>query len=220
MGSFININGDGLQALEFIFLITLISLLPFIVVMMTSFTRYVVTLSFLRSAIGTQQTPPNMVLIGIALFFTLFTMGPTIGEIQTQAYTPYINEEITQEEFFTRAVVPMKDFMLHQTEPSSLQMYCELAGMTMPTEEEAIMELPLTVVTPAFVTSELKTAFQIGFYLYIPFLLIDIIVSSTLMSMGMIMLPPSMISTPFKLLLFITLNGWELVFSTLVQGFR
>ena len=219
MGSFININGDGLQALEFIFLITLISLLPFIVVMMTSFTRYVVTLSFLRSAIGTQQTPPNMVLIGIALFLTLFTMGPTIGEIQTQAYTPYINEEITQEEFFTRAVVPMKDFMLHQTEPSSLQMYCELAGITMPTEEEAIMELPLTVVTPAFVTSELKTAFQIGFYLYIPFLLIDIIVSSTLMSMGMIMLP-SMISTPFKLLLFITLNGWELVFSTLVQGFR
>ena len=182
--------------------------------------RYVVTLSFLRSAIGTQQTPPNMVLIGIALFLTLFTMGPTIGEIQTQAYTPYINEEITQEEFFTRAVVPMKDFMLHQTEPSSLQMYCELAGITMPTEEEAIMELPLTVVTPAFVTSELKTAFQIGFYLYIPFLLIDIIVSSTLMSMGMIMLPPSMISTPFKLLLFITLNGWELVFSTLVQGFR
>ena len=220
MGSFININGDGLQALEFIFLITLISLLPFIVVMMTSFTRYVVTLSFLRSAIGTQQTPPNMVLIGIALFLTLFTMGPTIGEIQTQAYTPYINEEITQEEFFTRAVVPMKDFMLHQTEPSSLQMYCELAGITMPTEEEAIMELPLTVVTPTFVTSELKTAFQIGFYLYIPFLLIDIIVSSTLMSMGMIMLPPSMISTPFKLLLFITLNGWELVFSTLVQGFR
>ena len=220
MGSFININGDGLQALEFIFLITLISLLPFIVVMMTSFTRYVVTLSFLRSAIGTQQTPPNMVLIGIALFLTLFTMGPTIGEIQTQAYTPYINEEITQEEFFTRAVVPMKDFMLHQTEPSSLQMYCELAGITMPTEEEAIMELPLTVVTPAFVTSELKTAFQIGFYLYIPFLLIDIIVSSTLMSMGMIMLPPSMISTPFKLLLFITLNGWELVFSTLVQCFR
>ena len=220
MGSFININGDGLQALEFIFLITLISLLPFIVVMMTSFTRYVVTLSFLRSAIGTQQTPPNMVLIGIALFLTLFTMGPTIGEIQTQAYTPYINEEITQEEFFTRAVVPMKDFMLHQTEPSSLQMYCELAGITMPTEEEAIMELPLTVVTPAFVTSELKTAFQIGFYLYIPFLLIDIIVSSTLMSMGMIILPPSMISTPFKLLLFITLNGWELVFSTLVKGFR
>ena len=203
MDSFININGDGLQALEFIFLITLVSLLPFLVVMTTSFTRYIITLSFLRNAMGTQQTPPNMVLIGIALFLTLFTMGPTIGEIQAEAYTPYINDEITQEEFFSRAAVPLKNFMLHQTELSSLQMYCDLA-----------------VVTPAFVTSELKTAFQIGFYLYIPFLLIDIIVSSTLMSMGMIMLPPSMISTPFKLLLFITLNGWELVFSTLVQGFR
>ena len=192
MGSFININGDGLQALEFIFLMTFISLLPFIVVMTTSFTRYVVTLSFLRSAIGTQQSPPNMVLIGIAMFLTLFTMGPTIEEIQTQAYTPYINEEITQEEFFTRAAVPLKDFMLHQTEPSALQLYCDMADIDVPTEEEAIMELPLTVVTPAFVTSELKVAFQIGFYLYIPFLLIDIIVSSTLMSM----------------------------FSTLVQGFH
>lgn len=220
MDSFININGDGLQALEFIFLITLVSLLPFLVVMTTSFTRYIITLSFPRNAMGTQQTPPNMVLIGIALFLTLFTMGPTIGEIQAEAYTPYINDEITQEEFFSRAAVPLKDFMLHQTELSSLQMYCDLADIEMPTEDTARLELPMTVVTPAFVTSELKTAFQIGFYLYIPFLLIDIIVSSTLMSMGMIMLPPSMISTPFKLLLFITLNGWELVFSTLVQGFR
>ena len=208
MDSFININGDGLQALEFIFLITLVSLLPFLVVMTTSFTRYIITLSFLRNAMG------------IALFLTLFTMGPTIGEIQAEAYTPYINDEITQEEFFSRAAVPLKDFMLHQTELSSLQMYCDLADIEMPTEDTARLELPMTVVTPAFVTSELKTAFQIGFYLYIPFLLIDIIVSSTLMSMGMIMLPPSMISTPFKLLLFITLNGWELVFSTLVQGFR
>ena len=173
MDSFININGDGLQALEFIFLITLVSLLPFLVVMTTSFTRYIITLSFLRNAMGTQQTPPNMVLIGIALFLTLFTMGPTIGEIQAEAYTPYINDEITQEEFFSRAAVPLKDFMLHQTELSSLQMYCDLADIEMPTEDAARLELPMTVVTPAFVTSELKTAFQIGFYLYIPFLLID-----------------------------------------------
>ena len=179
MDSFININGDGLQALEFIFLITLVSLLPFLVVMTTSFTRYIITLSFLRNAMGTQQTPPNMVLIGIALFLTLFTMGPTIGEIQAEAYTPYINDEITQEEFFSRAAVPLKDFMLHQTELSSLQMYCDLADIEMPTEDAARLELPMTVVTPAFVTSELKTAFQIGFYLYIPFLLIDIIVSTT-----------------------------------------
>ena len=126
MDSFININGDGLQALEFIFLITLVSLLPFLVVMTTSFTRYIITLSFLRNAMGTQQTPPNMVLIGIALFLTLFTMGPTIGEIQAEAYTPYINDEITQEEFFSRAAVPLKDFMLHQTELSSMQMYSDL----------------------------------------------------------------------------------------------
>lgn len=161
MDSFININGDGLQALEFIFLITLVSLLPFLVVMTTSFTRYIITLSFLRNAMGTQQTPPNMVLIGIALFLTLFTMGPTIGEIQAEAYTPYINDEITQEEFFSRAAVPLKDFMLHQTELSSLQMYCDLADIEMPTEDAARLELPMTVVTPAFVTSELKTAFQI-----------------------------------------------------------
>ena len=158
MDSFININGDGLQALEFIFLITLVSLLPFLVVMTTSFTRYIITLSFLRNAMGTQQTPPNMVLIGIALFLTLFTMGPTIGEIQAEAYTPYINDEITQEEFFSRAAVPLKDFMLHQTELSSLQMYCDLADIEMPTEDAARLELPMTVVTPAFVTSELKTS--------------------------------------------------------------
>lgn len=220
MDGLININGDSVQTLEIIFLTTLIALLPSLVVMMTSFTRYIVSLSFLRSAIGTQQTPPNMVMIGIALFLTLFTMGPVVDEIHTQAYTPYVNETITQEEFFDRAQKPLKDFMLRQTESSSLSLFCELANVDMPETEDEAMAMPLRIVTPAFMTSELKTAFQIGFYLYIPFLLIDIIVSSTLMSMGMIMLPPSMISTPFKLLLFITLNGWELVFSTLVKGFH
>lgn len=220
MEGLININGDSMQALEFIFLTSLLALLPSLVVMTTSFTRYVVSLSFLRSALGTQQTPPNMVLVGIAIFLTLFTMGPVIEEINTEAYTPYVNEEITQEEFFDRAAVPLKEFMLEQTEPSALELYCDLADETVPETEEELVNLPMRVVTPAFMTSELKKAFQIGFYLYIPFLLIDIVVSSTLMSMGMIMLPPSMISTPFKLLLFITLNGWELVFSTLVQGFR
>lgn len=220
MDGLININGDSVQTLEVIFLTTLLMLLPSIVVMMTSFTRYIITLSFLRNALGTQQTPPNMVLIGIALFLTLFTMGPVIEQIQTEAYTPYVNEEITQEEFFTRAQVPLKRFMTRQTEPSALKMFCDLAEVDNPATEEAAQALPLRVVVPAFMTSELKQAFIIGFYLYIPFLLIDIIVSSTLMSMGMIMLPPSMISTPFKLLLFITLNGWELVFTTLIRGFR
>lgn len=216
--SLVNINGDSVQTLEIIFLVALLTLLPSIVVMMTSFTRYIVSLSFLRTALGTQQTPPNMVLVGIALFLTLFTMSPVVDQIQTQAYTPYVNEQITQEEFFNRAKVPLKQFMLRQTEASSLRMYCEIAGVETPNDDAGAEALPMRVITPAFMTSELKSAFQIGFYLYIPFLLIDVIVSSTLMSMGMMMLPPAMISTPFKILLFISMNGWELVFSTLVRG--
>jgi len=222
LDGFININGDGISAIEFIFLTALLTLLPSLVVMTTSFTRYVISLSFLRNALGTQQTPPNMVLVGIALFLSLFTMGPTIDEINQQAYAPYVNGEIEQAEFFSRASVPLKDFMLHQTDNSALELFCEMSNTEIPEGEIDVLaeELPMRVVTPAFITSELKKAFQIGFYLYIPFLLIDIIVSSTLMSMGMIMLPPAMISTPFKLLLFITINGWELLFSTLVQGVR
>lgn len=220
MNGLININGDSVQTLEVIFLTTLITLLPSLVVMMTSFTRYIIVFSFARSAIGTQQTPPNMVLVGMALLLTLFTMGPVIDEIRTDAYTPYTQEQITQEQFFDRAGVPLKRFMLRQTENSSLKMYCELAKVETPKDEAGVMALPMRIVVSSFMTSELKRAFEIGFYLYIPFLLIDIVVSSTLMSMGMIMLPPSMISTPFKLLLFITLGGWELLFSTLVKGFR
>ncbi|WP_322198961.1 flagellar type III secretion system pore protein FliP [Acutalibacter intestini] len=216
----ININGDSVQALEIILLTTLIALLPSLVIMCTSFTRYIITLSFLRNAMGTQQTPPNMVLVGIALFMTLFTMSPVIDQISAEAYTPYTEEQITQEEFFDRAQTPLKEFMLRNTEPSALGMFCDMAGQETPTSEEASIQLPLRVITPAFITTELKRAFEIGFYLYIPFLLIDIIVASTLMSMGMVMLPPSMISTPFKLLLFVSINGWELVFSTLVQTFH
>lgn len=220
MDGLININGDSVQTLEIIYLLTILTLLPSLVIMMTSFTRYIISLSFLRNALGTQQTPPNMVLIGIALFLTLFTMGPVISQINTEAYTPYKNGEITQDEFFELAQDPLKDFMLRQTETSSLQLFCNLSEQEYPETDEAAMELPLTTIVPAFMTSELGRAFMIGLLLYIPFLLIDIIVSSTLMSMGMIMLPPSMISTPFKLLLFITLNGWELLFSTLIQTFN
>jgi flagellar biosynthetic protein FliP len=217
--SFVNINGDSVQTLEIIFLMTLISLLPSLVVMMTSFTRYVISLSFLRSAMGTQQTPPNLVLIGIALFLTLYTMSPVLDQVKTEAYEPYENEEITQEEFVERAVVPFKEFMLRNTEESTLDLYCELAHIDKPNgDEDAAMALSLRVIVPAFMTCELKTAFIIGFLLYIPFMLIDIVVSSTLMSMGMIMLPPSMISAPFKLLLFISVNGWETLFSSLVQS--
>lgn len=212
----INVNGDQVQTLEILLLTTLVTLLPSIVVMMTSFTRIIISLSFLRTAMGTQNTPPNNVLVGISLFLTLFIMSPVITQIQQTAYEPYVAQQISQEEALNRAKVPLKQFMLEQTETSSLEMYLDLSGAEM-TEDPS--QLPLRVIVPAFMTSELKRAFEIGFFLYIPFLLIDVIVSATLMSMGMIMLPPATISMPFKLLLFITVDGWQLLFSTLARGF-
>jgi len=216
----INVNGGNVQALQILFLTTAIALLPSLLIMMTSFTRYIITFSFLRSAMGTQQTPPNIVLIGIALFLTFFTMSSVLGTIKTEAYDPFIKEEITQEEFLQKAQVPLKDFMLRQTETKTVNMFCDLGKVDHPADGDAAMDLPLHIIVPAFMTSELTRAFEIGFLLYLPFMLIDIVVSSALMSMGMIMLPPAMISTPLKLLLFIVLNGWDLLFSTLVQGFR
>ena len=217
----LQINGDSVQTLEIIYLMTLLTLLPSAVILMTSFTRYVVSLSFLRNAMGTQQVPPNMVLVGLALVLTLFTMGPVVREISATAYQPYVNEEIQQAEFFERAQRPLKNFMVQNTESSSIRMFCEMdTTVELPDSLETARELPLRILVPAFATSELKRAFEIGLYLYIPFLLLDVIVSTVLMSMGMIMLPPSMISTPFKLLLFVSIDGWELVFATLVRGFQ
>lgn len=214
----ININGNSIQTLELIFLMTSISLLPFVLLMMTCFTRIIIVLSFARSALGVQATPPNSVLIGIALFLTLFVMSPVVTQITETAYVPYRNEEISQQEALERGVVPLKEFMLRQTEHSARAMFEEMAGVTDPPEN--VQDLPLSIVVPAFITTELKRALVMGFLIYIPFVLIDIIVSSTLMSMGMIMLPPAMISLPFKLLLFITVNGWELLFTTLVRSFN
>ena len=207
--SLININGDSVQTLEVLFLTTMIALLPSLLVMMTSFARYIISLSFLRTAMGTQQSPPNVVLVGIALFLTLITMNPVLTRIGEEAWEPYLDEEIGQEEFLDRASVPLREFMLDNVKWDTLEMYCELAQA---------MELPLRLIVPAFMTQELERAFFNGFLLYIPFLLIDVVVSSTLMSMGMIMLPPAMISTPFKLLLFVSVNGWQLMFSSLIQG--
>lgn len=220
--SIISLNGESVQTLEVLFLTTMITLLPSLLVMMTPFSRYVISFSFMRSALGTQQTPPNVVLIGLALFLTLFTMGPTLDTIKTEAYEPYIAEEIGQEEFIERAQQPLKEFMLRNTKTSTLKMYCDLAKEPAPSvyDLETTMKLPMKIIVPAFMTCELQRAFEIGFLLYLPFMLIDIVVSSTLMAMGMIMLPPSMISMPFKLLLFVVLNGWELLFSNLVQGFH
>lgn len=213
----VNINGNQVPTLDILLLLTIVALLPSIVIMMTSFTRTVIILSFLRNALGIQQTPPNMVLVGIALFLTLFIMDPVIKQINTEAYTPYKNQEITQEEALTRASVPIKKFMLENTEKSTVKLFTDMAKIEAP---ENVEDLPMRVVIPSFMTSELKRAFVAGFLIFIPFLLIDIIVSSTLMSMGMIMLPPSMISLPFKLLLFVTVNGWELLFSQIVKSFN
>lgn len=217
--SLINVNGDSVQTLEILFLTTVIALLPSMLIMMTSFTRIIISLSFCGRH-GTSQNPPNTVLIGIALFLTLFIMNPVLTQIQQTAYEPYTRQEITQEEAVDRASVPLKEFMLRNTESSSLTLFCDLAGVDKPATDEEAMELSMRVIIPSYMTSELKAAFQIGFFLYIPFMLIDIVVSSTLMSMGMIMLPPAMISMPFKLLLFITVDGWQLLFATLAQGFR
>lgn len=213
----VNINGGRVPTLELFLILTIISLLPSILVMMTSFTRIVIVLSFTRNALGIQQTPPNMVLVGIALFLTLFIMDPVIKDVNTNAYQPYIKEEISQGEALKRAQVPMKQFMLKQTEKTTLDLFVDMSNTDMP---EKIEDLPMTVVIPSFMTSELKRAFTAGFMIFLPFMLVDIVVSSTLMSMGMVMLPPAMISLPFKLLLFVTVNGWELLFTNLVKSFH
>ncbi|WP_312353534.1 flagellar type III secretion system pore protein FliP, partial [Aminipila sp.] len=198
-------------------LLTLIALLPSILIMMTCFTRIVIVLSLLRNAMGLQQTPPNTVIIGIALFLSLFIMQPVISDINQNAYEPYKSDMITQEQAIDNASVPLKQFMLKQTKIESLNVFLNFAHMDKP---KNLMDVPMHVVIPAFMTSELSRAFLMGFLLYIPFLVIDIIVASVLMSMGMVMLPPSMISMPFKLLLFVVVNGWELLFSTLVSSFN
>lgn len=225
----INVNGDGVDTLEIIIMLTVISLIPSILIMMTSFTRIIIVLSFLKNALGLQQTPPNQVLIGIALFLSLFIMSPVISEINTIAYEPYKNETISQEQFFEKAVVPLKKFMLKQTKRDDINLFVKLADVEMaPSEdevnkmgnEELLEKLPMSVAIPAFITSELKRAFMIGFLIFLPFLIIDMIVSSALMSMGMIMLPPVMISLPFKLLLFVLVDGWGLLVKTLVMTFQ
>lgn len=220
--SLININGDSVQTLEILFLTTLIALLPSMLVMMTSFSRYIISLSFLRTAMGTQQSPPNVVLVGIAMFLTLITMNPVISRIETEAWQPYREQEIGQEEFIDRASVPLKEFMLDNTQRNTLRMFCDLAHQEIPEDnaglDEVAMDLPLRLIVPAFMTQELQRAFYTGLLLYLPFLLIDVVVASTLMSMGMIMLPPAMISTPFKILLFVSVDGWNLLFSSLVRG--
>ena len=211
------LNGGNVPALDLIFLITLVALLPSIAVMMTSFTRTIIILSFTRNAMGIQQTPPNTVLVGIALFMTLYIMNPVISRVNEEAYQPYLRGELTQQEAVEKMGIPIKEFMLRNTEKDTLDHFVEMSGSEI---RENVADYPMTVVTPAFMTSELKRGFMAGFLIYLPFLLIDIVVATTLMSMEMVMLPPTMVSLPFKLLLFVTVNGWELLFSNIIRSFR
>ena len=203
-------------SLQLIIVMTLLSLLPSILILMTSFTRIIIVLSLLRQAMGTAQTPPNQVLIGIALFLTLFIMNPILQTIYDDALEPVQNEEITFNEGLDRARVPLQQFMLGQTREKDMALFMEMSDID---PVESVADLPLSVLVPAFITSELKTAFTIGFLIYIPFIIIDLVVASVLMSMGMMMLSPMMISMPFKLLLFVLVDGWGLVTGSLVATY-
>lgn len=208
---------DIVSTFEILFLFTILTLAPSILIMMTSFTRLIIVLSFMRNALGTQQTPPNQVLIGLAIFLTLFIMAPIGEEINTNAIQPYLEEEIDQDQALEIAMRPLRSFMFKQTKNKDLSLFLSLADMDSP---EDLDEIPNRVLIPSFMISELKTAFQIGFLLFIPFIIIDMVVASTLMSMGMMMLPPVIISLPFKILLFILVDGWNLIVKSLVLGFK
>jgi len=203
--------------LQIVFLLTVLSIVPGILILTTSFTRLAVVLSFLRHALGTQGSPPSQIIVGLALFLTFFIMQPVWQRIYTEAITPYNQHEISGEEFVNRGIKPLKDFMLKQTRTKDLALFVSLANEEKPKNAEA---LSIVSIIPAFAISELKTAFQIGFVLYIPFIILDMVISSILLSMGMMMLPPAMISMPFKLMLFVLVDGWNLLILSLVKSFH
>jgi flagellar biosynthetic protein FliP len=204
-------------SLQILLFLTVLSLAPAIIIMVTSFTRLVVVFSFLRHALGTQQMPPNQILIGLALFLTFFIMAPVWQEIQTKALRPYLEQKLPGEEALKRGVEPLKAFMLKQTREKDLALFISLAKAPRP---HTAQEVPMSAMIPAFMISELRTAFEIGFLLYLPFLIIDMVVASVLLSMGMMMLPPVMISLVFKVLLFVLVDGWNLVVGSLVKSFQ
>lgn len=203
-------------SVKMLLLLTVLSIAPSILILLTSFTRIVIVLSFVRTALATQQMPPNQVIIGLSLFLTFFIMAPTFQTVNEEALTPLFNEKITLEQAYERAATPFKEFMSAHTRQKDLALFLEYAQVDRP---EKIEDIPLTALVPAFAISEIKTAFQIGFMIFIPFLVIDMIVASVLMSMGMMMLPPVMISLPFKILLFVLVDGWYLVVKSLLQSF-
>ena len=208
--------GETSTALQILLVLTVLSMAPAILLMTTAFIRLVVVLSFVRQAMGTQQMPPNQIIIGLALFLTFFVMAPVFTQVNEKAVQPYLDKKISQEQALNEAVTPMREFMFKQTKEKELGLLMEIAGQPSPENQE---DVPTMTLIPAFMLSELKRAFQIGFMIYIPFLVVDMVVASVLMSMGMMMLPPVIISLPFKLLLFVLVDGWNLVVSSLVQSF-
>lgn len=221
MNEFISVFSDSdptnvSTSIKLLLLLTVLSLAPSILILMTSFARIVIVLSFTRTALATQQMPPNQVIIGLALFLTFFIMAPTFQEVNEQALQPLFDEEIGLEEAYERAATPFKEFMAKHTRQKDLELFLEYNQAERP---QSIEDIPLTTLVPAFALSEIKIAFQMGFMIFIPFLVIDMIVASTLMSMGMMMLPPVMISLPFKILLFVLVDGWYLVMKSLLQSF-
>jgi len=209
-------NGNLSGALRILIILTLVAMAPLLLLMLTSFTRILVVMHFTRAAIGTQTSPPNQILVGLSLLLTFFIMAPTINEINTTAVQPFENGEMTQEEFFETAMAPLREFMYRQTQTKDVRLFLDIAKIE---NVEDIDDIPNSVLTSAFVISELRTAFIIGFLIYIPFIVIDMVVASTLMSMGMMMLPPTTISMPFKVLLFVLADGWNLVIGSLVKTF-
>ncbi len=203
-------------AIQVLLLLTVLALAPSILILMTSFTRLVIVFHFLRQAVGTQSMPPNQVLVGLSLFLTFFIMYPVFNRINQDAFQPYVAQEIGQEEAFTRALDPLRQFMFRQTHEDDLAMFISMAKVESP---QTFADIPTHVLIPSFIVSELKTAFQIGFLIYIPFLMLDMVVASVLLSMGMMMLPPVMISLPFKLILFVMADGWRLMVGSLMQSF-
>lgn len=209
-------GGEVSVAVQIVLVMTLLSVAPSIVLLMTSFTRIVIVLGFVRTALGTPSAPSNQIIVGLSLFLTFFLMGPVFDRVQAEAVTPYLEKQITSVEALERASIPLKDFMLKQTRTRDLEYFLELGGYG-PT---AVRDLPMRVVIPAFVISELQTAFQMGFLLFLPFLVIDFLVSSVLMALGMMMMPPVTIALPLKLLLFVLVDGWHLVVRSLVESFN
>jgi flagellar biosynthetic protein FliP len=203
-------------SLQILALMTVLTVLPSLILGMTSFTRIIIVLSILRQAMGTQQTPPNQVLIAVALFLTLFIMSPTLSKINNESLSPYLSGDLTAENALSKASNTIKDFLVFNTRKNDLQMFADLAGDE---KYENNYEVPLPVLLPAFITSELKTAFQIGFLLFLPFLVIDMVIASTLMSLGMMMLSPMLVSLPFKLLLFVLVDGWAMTVGSLVATY-